>query len=532
MLCLSVFVIVIDGTIVNVALPTMVRELGATTSQLQWIVDAYTLVFAGLLLAAGSLGDRYGRKPALAHRPGLVRRHLAAGRLLAVARAADRRPGGHGRRRRADLPGHAGHPQQRLPRAVASGPRPSASGPRSAASRWRSVRSRGGWLLEHFWWGSVFLVNIPIVIFALVVGWFLIPNSRDPHAQRLDPLGLVLSIAGVTLLVWAVIEAPGTGWTSPTILAAFAVAFALIGGFLWWELHTDAPMLDVRIFTNLRFSAGSLSITVAFFALFGFVFTVTQYFQAVRGYSTLEAGVRTLPFAVATGIASPLAPKAGAAVRHQGGGGLGPHVDGHRHVHRQHVDGDVELPGHRGVDGVHGQRPRLRHRTGDRVDHGRPAPGAGRRRLGRQRHHPRAGRHARRGHRRQPGGLDLQRPGRRRAGRHAGAARGARRGQGLGHRRPLRGRGGDRTGSARPPATSSGASPAGPTSTASSSAPGSWARSPSSGRSPPSCGCRPEPRSSRPTEVTDLDEARRSSSSSTTSTCRTSSTVCHLDRSS
>jgi len=307
-LCLSVFVIVIDGTIVNVALPTMVRELGASTSQLQWIVDAYTLVFAGLLLAAGSLGDRYGRKPALAIGlawfgvTSLLAAYSQSPEQLIAARAA------MGVGAALIFPATL---------AILSNVFREPSERAKAIGIWAAVSGlsvavgpvSGGWLLEHFWWGSVFLVNIPIVIFALVVGWFLIPNSRDPHAQRLDPLGLVLSIAGVTLLVWAVIEAPGTGWTSPTILAAFAAAFSLIGGFLWWELHTDAPMLDVRIFTNLRFSAGSLSITVAFFALFGFVFTVTQYFQAVRGYSTLEAGVRTLPFAVATGIASPLAPK-------------------------------------------------------------------------------------------------------------------------------------------------------------------------------------------------------------------------------
>ena len=307
-LCLSVFVIVIDGTIVNVALPTMVRELGATTSQLQWIVDAYTLVFAGLLLAAGSLGDRFGRKPALAlgltwfgvtsllaaysHTP----EQLIAARAAMGAGAALIFP--------ATLAILSNVFRVPAERAKAIGIWAAVSGLSVAVGP-----VTGGWLLEHFWWGSVFLVNIPIVLFALAAGWFLIPDSRDPHASRLDPLGLTLSIVGVATLVWAVIEAPSTGWTSPTILAAFALAFALIGGFLAWELHTDAPMLDVRIFSNLRFSAGSLSITVAFFALFGFVFTVTQYFQAVRGYSTLEAGLRTLPFAVATGIASPIAPK-------------------------------------------------------------------------------------------------------------------------------------------------------------------------------------------------------------------------------
>jgi len=307
-LCLSVFVIVIDGTIVNVALPTMVRELGATTSDLQWIVDAYTLVFAGLLLAAGSLGDRYGRKPALAlgliifGTTSLLAAYAQSPQQLIVARAA------MGVGAAFIFPATL---------AILSNVFRVPSERAKAIGIWAAVSGlsvavgpvSGGYLLEHFWWGSVFLVNIPIVIVALVAGRLIVPNSKDPHAQRLDPLGLVLSIAGVTTLVWAVIEAPGMGWTSPAILAGFATATVLIGSFLAWELHTDAPMLDVRIFTNLRFSAGSLSITIAFFALFGFVFTVTQYFQAVRGYSTLGAGVRTLPFAVATGIASPLAPR-------------------------------------------------------------------------------------------------------------------------------------------------------------------------------------------------------------------------------
>jgi len=307
-LSMSVFVIVVDGTIVNVALPTMVRELGATTSDLQWIVDAYTLVFAGLLLAAGSLGDRFGRRPALA----LGLAWFGATSLLA---AYAQSPGQLIAARAAMGIGAALIFPATL--AILSNVFREPGERAKAIGIWAAVSGlsvavgpvTGGYLLEHFWWGSVFLVNVPIVVVALVAGRVLIPNSKDPHASRLDPLGLALSIAGVTTLVWAVIEAPSHGWTSPGILVAFAAAGALIGGFLWWELHTDAPMLDVRIFTNLRFSAGSLSITIAFFALFGFVFTVTQYFQAVRGYSTFEAGVRTLPFAVATGIASPLAPK-------------------------------------------------------------------------------------------------------------------------------------------------------------------------------------------------------------------------------
>jgi len=306
-LCLSLFVIVVDSTIVNVALPTLVRQLGATTTDLQWIVDAYTLVFAGLLLAAGSLGDRFGRGRAL--RLGLI-----AFGITSVLGALAQSPGQLIAARALMGIGAA----LIFPATLAiltnvftlPGERAKAIGIWTAITGLAVALGpvTGGWLLEHFWWGSVFLVNLPIVIVALVAGKFLVPDSRDPVPRRLDPLGIALSISGVTLLVWGIIEAPHHGWTSTTSLCAFTGAAALIAAFIVWELRSSAPMLDVRIFRNLRFSAASLSVTVAFFALFGFIFMVTQYMQFVRGYGTFEAGLRTVPFAVATGIAAPIAP--------------------------------------------------------------------------------------------------------------------------------------------------------------------------------------------------------------------------------
>ncbi len=304
-LCVSVFLIVVDNTIVNVALPTLSRELGATTSQLQWIVDAYTLVFAGLLLAGGSLGDRYGRKGAL--QVGLVLFGLcsaaAAWAGSAEALITWRALMGVGAAlifpaTLAILVNVFTVPAERA----------------KAIGIWAAVSGlsvalgpvSGGWLLEHFWWGSVFLVNIPIVVAGIVAVALVVPTSRDEQVQRLDPLGLVLSIAGVTLLVWAVIEAPVNGWGSTETLLAFAGAAVLLAAFVGWELRSDHPMLDVRVFTNLRFTAGSVAVTFAFFALFGFIFMVTQYFQFVRGYGTFEAGLRTVPFAVFTGVAAPL----------------------------------------------------------------------------------------------------------------------------------------------------------------------------------------------------------------------------------
>jgi EmrB/QacA subfamily drug resistance transporter len=305
-LCLSLFLVVVDNTIVNVALPTLSRELDASTSELQWIVDAYSLVFAGLLLAAGNLGDRLGRKGAL--QVGLV---LFAATSLAAsfvgsapALIAARAAMGIGAAlvfpaTLAILTNVFTDPVERA----------------KAIGIWSGVSGlavalgpvSGGWLLEHFWWGSVFLVNVPIVAVALVLGQRLLPTSRDPHAGRLDPVGLLSSVAAVTILVTTVIEAPNWGWGSATAVGGFVLAAVLLAAFVVWERRRRDPMLDVRVFANPRFTAASVAVAVAFFALFGFIFLITQYFQFVRGYSTLSAGVHTLPFAVGAGVAAPLA---------------------------------------------------------------------------------------------------------------------------------------------------------------------------------------------------------------------------------
>jgi EmrB/QacA subfamily drug resistance transporter len=306
-LCASVFLVVVDNTIVNVALPTLSRQLGATTSQLQWVVDAYSLVFAGLLLAAGSLGDRFGRKGAL--QGGMVLFGLFSG-LAALASTpaqliAARAAMGVGAALvfPATLAILANVFTDARERAKAIGVWTGVSGLAIALGP-----VTGGWLLEHFWWGSVFLVNVPLAGLAVLIGRRMIPESADPNAPaRQDIPGLLLSIAGISTLVWTIIEAPGAGWGSTQTLIGFAAAAVIIAAFVARELTAGMPMLDVRIFRNARFTAASISVTLAFFALFGFVFVVTQYLQFVQGYSTLEAGVRTVPFAAATGIAAPLA---------------------------------------------------------------------------------------------------------------------------------------------------------------------------------------------------------------------------------
>ncbi|MGE3358371.1 MAG: DHA2 family efflux MFS transporter permease subunit [Acidimicrobiia bacterium] len=304
-LCLSLFLVVVDNTIVNVALPTLSRELGATTSQLQWIVDAYALVFAGLLLAGGSLGDRVGRKRSL--QVGLVL-FAATSVLAAFAGSAGaliwaRAAMGVGAAlvfpaTLAILTNVFTDPAERA----------------KAIGIWAGVSGlavalgpiSGGWLLRHFWWGSVFFVNVPIVVVALVAGQRLLPESRDPHAGRFDRVGFLASIAAITSLIYTVIEAPHRGWTDPLTIGGFAAAAMLLAGFIAWERRSADPLLDVRVFANARFSAASGAVTVSFFALFGFIFLVTQYFQFVRGYDTFSAGVHTLPFAVAAAVTAPI----------------------------------------------------------------------------------------------------------------------------------------------------------------------------------------------------------------------------------
>src|SRR5947208_185625 len=294
-LCFSLLVIVLDNTILNVAIPTIVRDLDATNSQLQWIIDAYTLVFAGLLLTAGSLGDRFGRRGAL--QVGLTlfgigsRASALAGSasVLIVTRAFMGIGGAF------IMPATLSiitslFPAQERGRAI---------GVWAGTAGLAGVLGPlvGGFLLQHFYWGSVFLVNIPIVILGLIAGVFLIPTSKDPSAPRLDPLGAVLSIAGLSSLLYGIIEAPQDGWGAPKILVAFVVGAALLVGFVAWERRTDHPMLDVRFFKNPRFTAASSGIAFVFFAMFGAIFVITQYFQFVLGYSPLQTGVRYLPWA-------------------------------------------------------------------------------------------------------------------------------------------------------------------------------------------------------------------------------------------
>ena len=302
-LCLAAFIISLDTTIVNVALPSLVRELGATTTSLQWVVDAYNLSFAALVLAAGGLSDRLGRKgmllsglavfglASLAGSFATSSSELIAARAVMGAGAAMMFPSTlslltnvfTGRRERARAIGLWG---ATTGAGIASGP------------------IIGGWLLEQYWWGSVFLFMAPVaaVVAAAVVA--TVPTSRDPSVPPVDWRGLILSAAGMGLLVLGVIQAPGWGWASARTIGTLAAGVAVLAAFVAVEGRTAQPMLDVTLFRNPRFTAASASVAIAFFALQGFIFLMTQYFQVVKGYGPLATGVRLLPVAGAVAAAA------------------------------------------------------------------------------------------------------------------------------------------------------------------------------------------------------------------------------------
>jgi len=294
-LSLSLLLIEVDMTIVNVALPTIQREFGSSASTIQWLVDSYVLVFAGMLLFMGSIGDRFGRKRAL--QVGLV--------LFAVASAAG---------------AQAANIEQLIVARLAMGAAAALIMPATLAiivdafpqeeqlkaiAVWSGAAVLGvptgpvlgGWLLSQFYWGSVFYVVVPVAAVALVAGLFLVPESRDPRPARFDWLGALLSVGVLSAFVYAIIEAPEQGLLAAGVDGAFVAAAALALAFVLHELRTPDPLLDVRLFLNRGLSVSYAAITLTFGSMVGMLFLLTQYFQFAQGYSPLQSGLRTGPMA-------------------------------------------------------------------------------------------------------------------------------------------------------------------------------------------------------------------------------------------
>jgi EmrB/QacA subfamily drug resistance transporter len=302
-LLLATFLVNLDTNLVNVALPAMVRQLHATTTQLQWVVDAYNLVFAALLLTFGSLSDRFGRKgmllagltvvgaASLAGGFTTTPEQLIAARAVMGLGAAMTFP--------ATLSLISSVFAERRERARAIGLWGAISG--AAIATGPIV---GGWLLEHYSWAAIFIAMAPVAAAAVVLVALAVPASRDPGAAPVDIPGLVLSSAAMALLVFTIIEAPTYGWGAARSVGGFAISAVLLAAFIAWERRAAHPMLEVALFRNMRFSAASGAVTVSFFTLFGFIFLITQYFQFVRGYGPLSTGVRLLPVALSVAAGS------------------------------------------------------------------------------------------------------------------------------------------------------------------------------------------------------------------------------------
>lgn len=309
-LMFSLLIVVLDNSILNVAVKTIASPaptgIGATQSELEWAINSYTLVFAGLLFTAGLLGDRIGRKKVLL--AGIL--VFGVGSALAAFSAS---PGelitwralmGFGAAfvmpatlavlmnvfERDEQPKAIGIWAGSVGLGIAIGP------------------ITGGLLLEHFWWGSIFLVNVPVVVIALVAMAVLVPDSRDPKPGKVDPAGVALSIVGLVLLVYGIIRGGELAdFTDTTVLAAIVGGLLVLAGFVWHEKRSSHPAIDITYFRKPAFSAAVAAIALVFFALMGVTFFSAFYLQSVRGYTALESGLLIVPLAAAQMIFAPRA---------------------------------------------------------------------------------------------------------------------------------------------------------------------------------------------------------------------------------
>ncbi|MFJ8403571.1 DHA2 family efflux MFS transporter permease subunit [Streptomyces microflavus] len=292
-LVLGLLIIGLDATILTVALPTLAGELEASTTELQWFTDGYTLPFAALLLPLGVLGDRLGRRLVLSG--GLL--VFAAGSVIALLVDTS---GGLVVSRVVMGAGAAAVAPLALAIVPLLFPDPERSRAVAMATAGFALGLPlgplvGGWLLNSFWWGSIFLINIPVIVLALAGIWLYVPETRDPNAKRLDLVGSALALAGISALVYGVIEAPNRGWSDPTVLIAMLGGAALVAGLLVWLSRASNPLVDLSLFRNARFAWATATVSVVMFILLGVLFVVPQYMQLVQGHDAMATGIRLLP---------------------------------------------------------------------------------------------------------------------------------------------------------------------------------------------------------------------------------------------
>ncbi|MEU8826237.1 MFS transporter [Streptomyces sp. NPDC048636] len=314
-ICLAQLTVLLDNTILNVAVPSLSEEMDATTADIQWMINAYSLVQSGLLLTAGSAADRYGRKKML----------VAGLALFGVGSLSASLAQGPGQliAARAGM-GIGGALLMTTTLAVVVQVFDQAERTK-AIGIWGAVGSLGfatgpligGSLLEHFWWGSIFLINLPVALLGLIAVVWLVPESRNPTGDRPDLLGALLSTVGMTGVVFAIISGPVHGWTSIRVLCSAFIGISVLVGFALWERHIPYPMLDMHFFRNRHFVGAVAGGILVAFGMGGSLFLLTQHLQFVLGYDALDAGLRTAPLALAvvlvnlSGLGSRLLPKLG-----------------------------------------------------------------------------------------------------------------------------------------------------------------------------------------------------------------------------
>ena len=291
---LSLVIVILNNVTLNVALPELSKELKADNTDLQWMVDAYALIFGGTLLVMGAIGDRFGRKPAL--QLGLIMVAITSGATAMYASTSE-----HVILARAVMGlGAALVMPATLSVVVVVFPSEERG---KAVGIWAAMAGAGapiglivgGWSVENYGWEMVFWINVPVIILALILGFFLVPNSKDSQKRPLDLFGSLLSIGALLSILYAIIEAPNAGWTSIETLGIGALGVLLTLAFIKWERTTEHPMLPISLFSKMGFTMGLIAISLAFFVMFSFMFTQMLHFQLVRGHTALAAAIRFIP---------------------------------------------------------------------------------------------------------------------------------------------------------------------------------------------------------------------------------------------